>query len=101
MHDAIDCVHCAHYDLISRHLQNTYITNSFRKLGLKQRLIYKEAYMGTLNPTEMSNFRYISFLKFICQNQHLQIPIFMVYKAPDVQSTNIKHEFCDGYLSCK
>ena len=35
-----------------------------------------------------------TLLKFgqisICQNQKLQIPIFIVYKAPDVQSTKIK-----------
>ena len=27
----------------------------------------------------------------ICQNQKLQIPIFIVYKAPDFQSTKIKY----------
>ena len=26
-----------------------------------------------------------------CQNQKLQIPIFMVYEVPDMQSTKIKH----------
>ena len=28
----------------------------------------------------------------ICKNQKLQIPIFMVYKAPDVQLTKIKYD---------
>ena len=28
----------------------------------------------------------------ICQNQKLQIPIFMVYKAPHVQLTKIKYD---------
>ena len=28
----------------------------------------------------------------ICQNQKLQILVFMIYKAPDVQSTKIKYD---------
>ena len=34
---------------------------------------------------------YIYIYIYICQNQKLQIPIFMVYKAWDVQSTNFKY----------
>ena len=40
----------------------------------------------------MSNLRYKSCFKYICQNQDLQIQCFIVYKAPDVQSTNVKNE---------
>ena len=29
---------------------------------------------------------------YICQNKDLQIPNSMVYKAPDVKSTNVKYE---------
>ena len=29
-----------------------------------------------------------TLLKFVCQNQKLQIPIFTVYKAPDVHLKN-------------
>ena len=28
----------------------------------------------------------------ICQNQKLQVPIFMVYKAPDVELIRIKYD---------
>ena len=41
-----------------------------------------------------------SFQIHICQNRDLQIPHSMVYKAPDVKSTNVKYKrvLC-GYLS--
>ena len=42
---------------------------------------------------ENESFALLKFDKIpICQNQKLQIPIFMVYKTPDVQLTKIKYD---------
>ena len=54
----------------------------------------KQTWLFYLCPTKISYLRYWSFGEIlICKNQKLRIPIFMVYKAPDVQLAKIK---CDS-----
>ena len=46
----------------------------------------KQTWLFYLCPTKISYLRYWSFGEIlIYKNQKLRIPIFMVYKAPDVQ----------------
>ena len=55
--------------------------------------MYNEADMVTLLVSYKNEwFMLLNFFQYICQNQHLKIPIFMVYKATGVHTTNIKHE---------
>ena len=41
---------------------------------------------------ETESFSILMFGKILCQNQKLQIAIFMVYKAPDMQLFKIKYD---------
>ena len=53
----------------------------------------KQTWLFYFCPSKISYLRYWSFGEiFICKNQKLRIPIFMVYKAPEVQLTKIKYD---------
>ena len=64
------------------HIPNTKIINGYRKSDLNEHLMDSELCHFILCPiaiyvTEVDSYIYL---------------IFMIYKAPDVQSTNVKHD---------
>ena len=79
---------------MSGHIAKSNITNiSKNMVWINVWSITKPIWWRFLCPTRISNLGYFRFSRFFysCQNQDLQIQIFTVYTALDVESTHVKH----------